>query len=521
MFVAENIAEKNNVPTEITIPVFVEEQSHGVEQAVHVVPLSPFPPFEPITQAAFMEEFPVPPAMPAEDPFAMVAENSSMEIPANDKPYKPWGSTAMPLNALSSHDLSNDLPNDMFNNIEVVGHTEVVESPKEQEKSAITFQPVTSSIRIASDNPARQHSQPLSPPVMTWQAHTVSAQNAAPVQDTVPFNNAASTPEMLTSEQQSVSQPVLQASVITPKALGHAVPMPHPSLIFSASSSKTPWQLLPLPFELHGEQYLLTAAPFRGTLELAASFRIEMIGDTKLCILPPDPSGIPGIFVDYGRIIIHPLQANQPLRIETEQSRGTVRVTGMNSILFIDTFAEISDPSGNIKPPMGQKANTGPILGVVPKNGERIIWQSIRQPNPFYIETQGSVLLHSEQYRFGNVHNLPNWLGTMPMSQEDRMLAETCRRHFINARGNTEESLIEALTWLIQDESRTVRALGLRLWGDFGRFDVPLMAMAERSPEDEGVRLILGQYFNEVMRRDEETILRLANAIDSLREARK
>jgi hypothetical protein len=264
---------------------------------------------------------------------------------------------------------------------------------------------------------------------------------------------------------------------------------------------------------LNGGQYLLTAAPFRGTFELAGSFRIEMIGDAKLCILPLDKSGVPGIFVDYGRVIIHPLQPNLPLRIETEKSRGAVSVGGTESVLFIDTFAEFSDLPGAARPPE-EKKKTSPILGFIPKNGERITWKSISQLQSFHVDTQGSLLLQSDQYRFGEMR-LPHWLGPMPMSQEDRQLAETCRRYFVEARGDGEK----ALTGLIQDESSAVRTLGLRLWGDLGRFDVPMMVMTEKRAEDEAVRLILVQYFYQVMLRDAETVQRFADAIEMVKSA--
>jgi len=328
-------------------------------------------------------------------------------------------------------------------------------------------------------------------------------------------------PVSIAAVQQPLPNPPpitqMSATAMTSKIVGRAVQTSPSSLIFSAVSPDAPWLLLPLPFELKGDQYLLTAAPFRGTFELADSFRIEMVGDAKLCILPPDASGVPGIFVDYGRIIIYPLQANQPLRIEMEKARGTVSSTGMESVLFIDTFAEISESMDSSRSTEEQGRRTSPILGFAPRNGERIAWQSANQPQPFFADTQGSVLLQSDRYRFGEVRNLPNWLGAMPVSPEDRMLAEVCRRYFAEAQGNGEQ----ALTQLTQDESPAVRTLGLRLWGDLGRFDVPIAAAAERRQGEEAIRHVLNQYFEEVMRRDGETIQRFADAIQSVREAQR
>ena len=316
----------------------------------------------------------------------------------------------------------------------------------------------------------------------------------------------------------NTSQPhsIALVSGTEPQRLGRAVSTSQPDIIFSAASSRDPWQLSVLPFDLDAGQYLLTAAPFRGTFELANSFRITMVGDSKLCILPPDASGTPGIFVDYGRIVIHSIKANRPLRIEMERARGIVSVAGTESILFIDTFAEISASAGKTRLPEEQP-KTSPILSFVPKNGEQIVWKSMTQPQPFYVNTQGSVLLQSEQYRLGEIQNLPGWIKDMPMSQEDRMLAEVCRRYFREADGDSGR----ALTRLVQHETLAVQILGLRLWGDLGEFSVPLTVMVEKEQENEAVRYVLRQYFREVMRRDAETIQRFTDAIDGVKQAQR
>ena len=380
------------------------------------------------------------------------------------------------------------------------------------EDAVVAFQPVTSSAKIPADVPLRQNPRPPIP-ATAWQPSEESSGNlrAAPEPTSLASTSLASTPH---SPPSPPPQPIRQTSGTVPHTLGRAVPMTQPSVLFTAASLRDPWQLPPLPFDVTGEQYLLTAAPFRGMFELAGTFRIEMIGDAKICVLPPDAMGVPGIFVDYGLLVIHPLQANQSLRIETEKSGGIVTMPGTDSLLFVDTFAEIADPPGKVKPPEEQKAKRSPILGFVPKNGDRITWKSYKQPQPFSVDSLGSVLLQSDQYRLCEIRNLPNWLGPMPMSQDDRLLAEMCRRCFVDAGGNGEK----ALTQMIQDESRSARTLGLRLWGDLGRFDVPLSVMTAKRPEDEAIRIVLGRYFKEVMLRDAETVQRFADAIDAVKE---
>ena len=486
VFVQNDIAPID--PTNVVEPPLLD---------VSAEPPAPLMPLEPIAQTSFTSElFPAPFAAPELPPLELTAleplentdENEATPPALNDAPETAAEPTVPEKDESASSAVAND--------------------------SIIAFQPITAKHQAdqllakgPTDHPVRPNARPAMP-ATAWQSQD------APVASITP----APGPPLPTS-RIPYTQPITQTSGTgsVPRILGRVLPMNQPSVVFTAITSSQPWQLPPLPFDLNGEQYLLTSTPFRGTFELATGFRIEMIGDTKLCVLPLDASGTPGIFVDYGRIIIQPLQANQPLRIETEKSRGFVSSSGTNSVLFIDTFAEIADPSNSTKPAEEQKPKSSPILGFVPKNGERIIWKSISQPQPFVVESQGSVLLQVNQYRFGAIRTLPNWLGAMPMSPEDRMLAETCRQCFVDARGNGEQ----ALTWLIQNESRSVRTLGLRLWGDLGRFDVPLTVMAEKRKEDDSVRQVLVHYFNEVMRRDEETIQRFADAIEIIKEAKR
>ena len=464
------------------IPAPADQRSDRIESPMPLVPL------EVIEQVVFASEtFPSFTGAPTENTSAATADVSQV-----------------PLVELARFESLNQegMPSDNSDNI--ASEEELTGLEKD---SIVAFQAIVSPTIPATESATRPNAQ--SPhAVSAWQPIEKPEELEGPIAPQLVSIAMVQQP----SPNLSHSTP-MTAPVIVPRVVGRAVELSPSGLIFSAASSGAPWQLPSLPFDLNGEQYLLTAAPFRGTFELAAGFRIEMIGDAKLCILPPDASGTPGIFVDYGRIILYPLKPNQPLRIETERSRGLVRATGTESILFIDTFAEVSESPGAVKLTEEQRPRMSPILGFVPRNGEQIVWKSVSQPQPFYANSLGSVLLQSERYRFGEVRNLPNWLA-LPVTLEDRMLAEVCRRYFAEAHGDGEQ----ALTRLMRDESPAVRTLGLRLWGDLGRFDVPIAVMAERRQGEEAIRHVLNQYFEEIMRRDEETIQRFADALQFVKE---
>jgi hypothetical protein len=472
-------------------PLYGNDSPRQAEESMFT-PFTPVPEPSPIEQTAFTMEVSTP------DTAADTTSESS--------------STADPFMAVA--DADPPAPEPPSPNAKMANIHETKESPEKPEEGIVAFQSVTG--KTPADVPNRQNSRPPLP-ATAWQPHD------APSRD-VPLRDAPSPDELAPPQHIPVVEtrhsspnppplPMATAVSTVPLTLGRAMPMAQPSVVFTAASARDPWQLPALPFDVVGEQYLLTAAPFRGMIELAGSFRIEMIGDTKFCILPLDESGVPGIFIDYGRIIISPMKTNRSLRIETETSRSAVTVPSIDSLLFVDTFAEIADPQGKAKLPEEQRSKRSPILGFVPHNEDKIVWQAFGQPQPLIVETQGSMILQSNQYRFGEIRHLPNWLRPMPMPPEDCQLANVCQQYFIEARGDGEK----ALTRMTQNDSPPIRALGLRLWGDLGRFDVPLAVRAEKRPEDEAVRLILGRYFREVMLRDAETIQCLADAIEVIK----
>ena len=385
----------------------------------------------------------------------------------------------------------------------------------------IAFQPIQPVSRSPIDSPSAVPPAALPPraPVSDssvpqarppYAIMQTSMQASTQMPDEVP--DEAESPESVVPAEIVETEVALQERPI----LGRTISTNYPSVIFSADSVGDGWQLPDLPFDIHAEQYLLTSDPFRGTFELADSFRIEMIGDAKLCILPLDENGLPGIFVDYGRIIIRPLRPNQSLRIAMERARGTVSVQGTESTLFIDSFSEITIPATNARASESQGPKTSPILGFVPRQGEQIVWQADNQIQPFQVTSQGGMMLQSERYEFGQVI-LANWLGTMSIQPEHRMLAELCRQSFAEAAGDDGR----ALDRLIRHEFPSVRVLGLRLCGDLGDFTVPLKETKKLSKEEEPIRNVLNQYFEAVLRRDAETLQRLADAIENVRQVER
>jgi hypothetical protein len=302
-----------------------------------------------------------------------------------------------------------------------------------------------------------------------------------------------------------------------PRVLGRVLAVKEPCIVFSASTASDQWEMKRLPLALHADQYLLTTAPFRAVVELESGFLVEMVGDSKFCLLEPDESGISGIFIDYGRLVIRPIAAQnrgttQSLRLQTEKVHGTVHLTDSKSLVFVDTFAEIlENTSGESVPNRHALPQTRPILGLIPDGNGKISWQ-VDQVS-LTTTKQAGILLIAEKPELGNIQGLPNWLNPLPLPPESEQLATVCHQIFDKTAGNCEA----ALNLLIREPSIVVRSFGYRLWGDLGRFDIPLTFLSEAKPDEEPIRQVLVPYFREVMKRDEETVQRLADAIETVR----
>lgn len=346
-----------------------------------------------------------------------------------------------------------------------------------------------------------------------------------PVQPILPVSGITEQKEPVSSQGIQPAKTQLQPQKPEPinRVLGTVRPSSDANILFSATSANAPWKLEQGPLDLFAEQYLLTATPFRTEIELGEDFRIEMIGDSKLCIMPTDEKGTPGIFLDYGRLVIRTknnITTNgsariKSLRIRTERSEGIVTISGPKSLVFIDTFAEVVESATAEKSATENETvqQTAPILGLLPDPTESVSWTFSGRSIPYVANRDTSFLLDEGRYDHGAIKHHPNWIRRISLPPEGREIELACRRIFKENNENCEA----ALHVMIRDHSLAVRSFGLRLWGDLGRFDVPLSVLDETKEKNEPINGILTGYFRDVMKRDEESVQRLADAIQAVR----
>ncbi|MDR0391890.1 MAG: hypothetical protein LBH59_08285 [Planctomycetaceae bacterium] len=303
------------------------------------------------------------------------------------------------------------------------------------------------------------------------------------------------------------------------EVLGTVIATGDPMVIFTADSSESQWRFKSNQFDIYANQYILTSAPFRADIRLGEDFVIEMIGDSKISVLPSSGK-IAAIYVDYGRLVVRAsynksttLQQVKLIKVITEHGECVVGFNGTKSVMFVDTFAEVS------RSPTQSELNTNaaemqigtnPILGLLPDPSESISWLSAKPNVQSVTKSDMSIVLSDGRVERGIIRNHPNWLRRISVPAEGKQIESACMNIFNRKNISIESALQE----LLQEKSDIIRSFGYRLWGDLGRFDVPLKG---RIFETESIQQSLIQYFKEVMKRDGESIQRLTDAIEKER----
>jgi hypothetical protein len=101
------------------------------------------------------------------------------------------------------------------------------------------------------------------------------------------------------------------------------------TVLLKEEANNAGWRrVLPEDF-LAGHQPLLSLPSFRPqVVVLNVDARLELINGTRIELLPDNPQGLPGVEIDFGRVVIKPLtQAGTSLRVVVGSHAGTLRLT--------------------------------------------------------------------------------------------------------------------------------------------------------------------------------------------------
>lgn len=297
------------------------------------------------------------------------------------------------------------------------------------------------------------------------------------------------------------------------------------AIVFGSAGPDAPWRRLTSDDTLSANGYVLTAAPFQASLTLASGLQVRLIGDCKVHLNQEE--NFITLWVDYGRCVLTmPPTATAPasLRIRTERGGGDLTLPLGKSIVFIDTFARIAGRAAFDAPLTDwtslvrnwnrlvepARLPREIVIGFLPDERRETVfhWRGDTLPEVTPLHRRGALLLGDTTAQWYDTP-IPTWI-VAPLSPTTAFLVDAW---LATQRDVGSDDLPAILGYLVESGSPDAASLALRLWGDLGHFAAPLAAF--RSLEsDTAVRAVLAIYFREVLRRDQESIVRLNDAVN-------
>lgn len=87
-------------------------------------------------------------------------------------------------------------------------------------------------------------------------------------------------------------------------------------VLLALAAGRGEWRRAGSNATVYSDDTLLSPPTYRSTVALRAGITMEMLGSTQVTLLPPDPAGVPGIALNYGRVVLMNIDAaGVPLRI--------------------------------------------------------------------------------------------------------------------------------------------------------------------------------------------------------------
>lgn len=87
-------------------------------------------------------------------------------------------------------------------------------------------------------------------------------------------------------------------------------------VLLALAAGRGEWRRAGSNATVYSDDTLLSPPTYRSTVALRAGITMEMLGSTQVTLLPPDAAGVPGIALNYGRVVLMNIDAaGVPLRI--------------------------------------------------------------------------------------------------------------------------------------------------------------------------------------------------------------
>jgi len=242
-------------------------------------------------------------------------------------------------------------------------------------------------------------------------------------------------------------------------------------VVLRFDTEKNSWQRLPDQAPLRPQTGYLSLPTYRPMFRLLTQVRVWLIDGAKMELLPPDGDGVPGLALEFGRIVVEaPPEAGSRLRLAVADQAGTITFQDADARLAVElsrTLASNSDP----------ETQPAPTAAHLYAASGKILWQGHRDDEPTALDAPVRLTLNDEPPQAVTVEKFPAWIVTDTMSLLDQRASGTVQRELEVGR-SAELGLCE----LADHRRKEVRWLALRCLDALGDFE--LMVTALDNPEE-------------------------------------
>jgi len=271
-------------------------------------------------------------------------------------------------------------------------------------------------------------------------------------------------------------------------------------LMFDADSAS--WTRVPAKGMLAPRHRLLVLPTYRPEIALATGITLQLLGGARMELLPTVDQQLPGVRVDYGRLVIMPLaEAGTRLQLEVGDRSGVITLGDVESRVAIEATRTPVPGVDPEKQPADLTIDLHAVSG-------RIAWQKSGDAQPVTMESPARLRLGEQPSRpVAAVQNVPEWIDSDTVGLLDR-----------RASGTLEESLqVDRPVSLVLRElgdhrQREVRWLAARCLGHIGEFG-PMVAVLN-DPEQKAIWPDYIEHLKGALTRDPQVATQVRHAFE-------
>lgn len=181
------------------------------------------------------------------------------------------------------------------------------------------------------------------------------------------------------------------------------------------------WQRVTDQAVLAGQDRLLSLPTSQPTITLANQLQVKLIDVTGITLLPPDLEGLPGLSIEFGRVVLHPEGTAKPrLRLQIGERTGILSFADSESTLAIDV--QRNDSNG-----ADPEMEPGPLVADLYATLGRMLWES-GSDRPVTLQAPIRATLGERSLDTVALQQFPRWVYEVKLPQIEERASSVMRK---------------------------------------------------------------------------------------------